>query len=140
MANITYLLEEFIINNPVLGILVVSFVISLLVTLVYKYTINQEQMKELKKRQKETQEKIKSHKDKPEKMMELNKELMAQTGEMMKHQFKPMLFTLLPLLFMFKWMRALFISTPFEKSWIIYYIVFSLISNILFKKIFKVAF
>jgi uncharacterized membrane protein (DUF106 family) len=137
---VTFIIEEFIRNNPVLGIFLLSSVISLLITLVYKYTIDQEQMKELKKRQKDTQAKIKEHKNNPQKAMELNKELMSQTGEMMKHQFKPMLFTFLPIIILFRWMRAIFVSTPFESSWVFYYIVFGIISNILFKKLLKLHF
>ncbi len=134
---VTFIIEEFIRNNPIWGILLLSFTITLIITLVYKFTIDQEKMKDLKKRQKDTQSKLKEFRDKPEKMAELSKESMEQMGEMMKHQFKPLLFTALPIFVLFGWIRGIFVSTPFERNWIFYYIAFSLVSNILLKKALK---
>ena len=52
--------------NPILGIIILALIITLIVTLAYKFFSNQEEMKRLKDKQKEFQDKMKSFKDKPE--------------------------------------------------------------------------
>ncbi len=91
---------------PFWAILLVSFVITLSTTLLYKYTTNQARMRELKKTVKEYQEKIKKSRDKPEKMMKLQQEAMQYNLELMKHSFKPTLYTMIPLLLLFVWLNA----------------------------------
>ncbi len=92
--------------NPFWGIVILSLIITLLVTLVYKYTTNQNEMKRLKEQQKEFQKKMKELKDKPEEMMRIQKEAMSQNFEYMKHSFKSTLITMLPIILIFGWMAA----------------------------------
>ena len=92
--------------NAFIGILVVSLVISILVTVVYKYTTNQDEMKRLKDKQKEYQTTMKSLRDNPSEMMKVQKEAMKTSFEYMKHSFKPTLYTMIPVLLIFSWMAG----------------------------------
>ncbi len=93
-------------KSPFLGILLLSFVLTLLLTLAYKYLTNQAEMKRLKEEQKEYQKKFKELKDKPEEMMRLQKEAMSKNMEYMKHSLKATLITLLPIILVLGWMTA----------------------------------
>lgn len=92
--------------GPIWVILIISIIISLLVTLVYKFATNQEKMKELKLEMKESQKKMKDLKNEPEKLMAMQKDSMKKNMEYMKHSFKATLITLLPILIVFGWMQV----------------------------------
>ena len=93
-------------KSPFLGVLVISFILSIIVVLVYKYFTNQEEMKRLKEQQKEYQQKFKELKDKPDEVMKLQKEAMGKNFEYMKHSLKATLITMLPIILVFGWMNA----------------------------------
>ncbi|MBU0470461.1 MAG: DUF106 domain-containing protein [Nanoarchaeota archaeon] len=92
--------------SPFITILIVGFVISLLITLVYKFFTNQEEMKRLKDQQKEYQVKMKTLKDNPAEMMKVQKEAMSLNMDYMKHSFKATLITMLPIILIFGWMSG----------------------------------
>lgn len=92
--------------GPFLAILIVSFAISLIITLVYKWVTDQGKMKSLKEEQKEYQQRIKGLKENPAEMMKVQKEAMKKNMEYMKHSFKPTLITMLPIILIFGWMAA----------------------------------
>lgn len=92
--------------DPLLSIIVVSFIISLGITLAYRKITDQEKMKELKGKIKEHQDKMKSLKDKPDELMKEQKKTMEVNMEYMKHSLKPMLFTFLPIILVFGWLYA----------------------------------
>ena len=98
--------------SPFLGILVLALILSFLVTIIYKYFTNQEEMKRLKEQQKEYQKQIKSLKDKPDEMMKVQKEAMKINFEYMKHSLKPTLITMIPVLLIFGWMVGHFSFEP----------------------------
>ena len=91
--------------NPFLGVFLVSFLISLIIVLVYKFFTNQQEMKRLKEEQKESQKKMKELRNNPEEMMKVQKEAMKKNLDYMKHSFKAMLTTMLPILLIFGWMN-----------------------------------
>ncbi len=92
--------------SPALAILLLSFGITLIVTVIYKYTTNQEKLRELKERTKKLQEELKKLKEKPKLMMKKQKELMELNMEYSRHSMKSTLYTFIPLLFIFGWMNA----------------------------------
>ncbi|MBI5061647.1 MAG: DUF106 domain-containing protein [Candidatus Aenigmarchaeota archaeon] len=92
--------------SPFWGIVILSFFISIIVTLIYKYFTNQTEMKRLKEEQKQFQQKMKALRSNPEEMMKVQKEAMRVNMEYMKHSFKPMLITMLPILLIFGWMAG----------------------------------
>src|SRR5574342_185649 len=97
---------------PLLAIALVSFVISLLITLIYKWTTNQQEMKRLKDELKEHQTKMKTHKDDPEKMMAIQKQAMAVNMQYMAKSMKSTFITFIPILLIFGWMSANFAFEP----------------------------
>lgn len=127
---------------PIPGIIIFGVLVSLAITIVNKLVVNQERLKELKVKQKAIQEEMKKHKDNPQKMMEMQKEMMGHMGESMKSSMFPMLITFVPLILLFGWLRGIFTPTgvdPILPHWIWYYIGASLVSSLLFRKIFKMA-
>jgi len=92
--------------NPFWGIIVISFVISLLITLVYKLVTDQNEMKHLKGEQKEFQQKMKEARSNPEQMKVIQKDAMKVNMNYMKHSFKPTLYTMIPIILIFSWMAA----------------------------------
>src|SRR3989344_5974419 len=129
------MIQEFVASYPAWFIIVASFFIVLLITLIYKYTSNQGEMKRLREELNNLQKKSKEHRGNQEKMLELQKELAEKNLEYMRHSFKPMLFTFLPVIIIFYWLSGLYkeITTVlvlplvgWHLSWIWTYIIFSL--------------
>ena len=130
-------IKEWMIANPKLSIIALSFLVTLAMTLVTKKFTNQSRMKELKDIQKACQIKLKDNKGNPEEMAKIQKEVMACSMELMKHSFKPMLFTFLPLIFLFWWIKGVY--TDVLSGWIWWYIGISIISSIILRKALKVV-
>ncbi len=132
-------LTELIVANPKIGIISISFFVTLAMTLVTKFFTDQTRMKELKEIQKKHQEKLKEHKGDFEKQKEIQSQLMESSMEMMKHSFKPLIITFLPIIFIFVWMKNLFAGTAIAGSWIWWYIGSSIIFSIILRKVLKVV-
>src|SRR3989338_9470100 len=127
--------------SPLFGIIVISFILSLVSLLAFKYLTDQELMKSFKERSKEMQNEIKKHKNDPKKMMEVNKKVQAEQMDLIIQQFKqslkPMLVTLIPFILIFTWIRNIY--EPFGTVFlgmggIGNYIVFSLIFSLILRK------
>lgn len=131
------MLKELMIANPKLSVIAISVLVTLVMTLVTKKFTDQNRMKELKKIQKACQIKLKDHKGDLKKQSEIQKEMMDCSIELMKHSFKPMIFTLIPLLVLFWWIRTVY--TGVLSGWIWWYIGASVVSSILFRKLLKVV-
>lgn len=128
-------------------VLIISLIITFLVTLAYKFLTDQVKMKELKSRMKEIQEKMKVDRTN----QDLQKEMWGIQGQFFKHSMKPMLFTFLPLILIFNWMRVTFdsgkdiiewsVSIPLFGTglgWLGVYIISSIIFSTIVRKIMKV--
>lgn len=127
--------------NPLGALIIISFILMLLTTLVYKYFTDQEAMKSLKEEMKEIQNQMKEVKDEPGRMMELQKQSFSKMIESFKHQIKPMLITFVPFAILLPWIRATY--TPYGNlfiglGWFGTYMIFGLAFNILLRKLFKV--
>ncbi len=92
--------------SPFWGIIILALIITLIITLAYKFFTNQNEMKRLKDQQKEFQKRMKELKDKPEEMMKIQKEAMKANLEYMKHSFKVTLITFIPIILIFGWMNG----------------------------------
>lgn len=106
------LLQPLLDKSPFLVILIVTFIISLITTLAYKFFTNQEQMKQLREEQKEFQNRMKELRSNPEESMKVQKEAMKKNMEYMKHSIKPMIITFLPIILIFGWMNAHLMYEP----------------------------
>lgn len=126
------------------SVIILSFIITLLITLIYKYTTNQLFMKEIKDKQKQYQKEAKELKHDPKLMMEKQKEAMKLTGQYFKHSMKPMIYTFIPIILIFGWMKTNFgaekiLNLGFiNLGWLGTYIVFSIVFSSLIRKILKV--
>lgn len=125
-----------------IGIVFISFLITLLSTLVYKYFTDQNALKQIKEDNKKLQAQMKEHKGNVSKMAELQKEAL-QKGliEPMKHQVKPLLITFIPFILIFGWLRATYESTGdifLSFGWFGTYIIFSIVFSIVLRKLLKV--
>lgn len=92
--------------GPFTTLFIVSLFISLLTTIIYKYTTNQEKLKELKADMKRLQKKATalSKEGKSDKAMKMQKDMMKMNGQFMKSSFRSTLFTFLPIILFFGWL------------------------------------
>lgn len=91
--------------QPWLAIAIMSLIISIFITVVYKYTTNQELMKKLKEDMKAHQKEMKENRNNAKKMMEIQKKAMDKNMQYMLQSFRPMLFYFLPLILVFGWLN-----------------------------------
>ena len=102
-----------LLNLPTLwAVIILSFFISLIITVVYKYTTNQDLMKQLKGEMKEFQKEIKELKKEPEKAMQVQKKSMQTNMKYMMKSMKSTLYSILPIIIIFSWMSANFAYEP----------------------------
>ena len=102
-----------LLNLPTLwAVVILSFLISLVITLVYKFTTNQNLMKQLKEEMKEFQKEIKELKQDPAKAMQVQKKSMQTNMKYMMHSMRSTLFSFIPIIIIFSWMTANFAYSP----------------------------
>jgi uncharacterized membrane protein (DUF106 family) len=87
-------------------IFLLAFIITVLTTLVYKYTTDQKKLKRVKEDLKSLREKQKKHVNNQKKFMEIQKDMMSRNTDLMKESFKPMIYTMLPLIILLSWMAG----------------------------------
>jgi uncharacterized membrane protein (DUF106 family) len=92
--------------HPFLAIALLAFLITLLITLIYKYTTDQNLMKQLKDELKELQKELKTLKDHPDKALKVQKQMMETNTKYMMQSLKATLYTFLPIIIIFGWMSA----------------------------------
>lgn len=139
--------------NPVLGpimrlpepfaLLAISFLITLITTVIYKYTTDQELLKSIKLELKELKAEAKSFKEDPKKMMEINKKMMEKSMKQMTQSWKSMIITFVPVILIFGWLSGYYkgIGNPdilFGLSWFWSYLIFSIIFNFALRALLKV--
>ncbi|MBI5148405.1 DUF106 domain-containing protein [Candidatus Pacearchaeota archaeon] len=146
------MITEFVHTNPLVSILLISLLVNIVFTFIYKRFTNQTKLKEIKEKQKEYQKQIKELKDKPQQMMQVQKEMMQMSGEQMKLGLKPMLLTFIPFILVLGGLRNLFNTTgnmviewgkniPIFHTgfgWVEWYIFSSIIFSMLLRKWLKV--
>ena len=130
-------IQPFVEASPRISIILAAFIISLFISLVNYFVLDKERMHEIKGRQKALQEEMKKHKDNPQRLMELQKEMFSHMGETFKHSMKPMLITFVPLILLFPLLRSALLTTEIAKTWFWWYLVTSLISSTVLRKLLK---
>ena len=94
---------------PVLwAVIILSFLVSVIIIVITKFTTDQALMKKLKDDIKEHQKQIKELKSEPAKAMEVQKKTMEMNMTYMKHSLKPTLITFIPIILIFGWMSSHF--------------------------------
>lgn len=99
---------------PVAAIAIISLIISVLISIVYKFFTDQKKMHALKDELKDMQKEFKKHKDNPSKLKSLNSRMMQVNMDYMSHSFKAMMITLIPVIIMFSWLNAHLAYMPIE--------------------------
>jgi len=102
--------------TPVLAIFIVSLFVSVLITIVYKFTTNQTLMKSLHAEMKSLRAEIKNTKDTGG-AGQLNKRLMELTMKQAMHSMRSTFITIIPIFLIFGWMQGNFAfeqATPEE--------------------------
>ena len=125
--------------NPKTSIIAVSILVTLIMTLITKFFTNQNRIGELKKVQKACQIRLKENKSNPEEMAKINKEMLDCSMELMRHSMMPLLFTFLPLILLIGWLRCVYATTEIAKTWIWFYLLSGVASNMFFSWIFQVV-
>ena len=87
------------------AILIICTGITLLVTIVYKYTTNQKEMKVIKDDLKKYQAQLKETKD-TKKLMEIQKKALDLNMKYMMSSFKSTLYTFIPIIIIFAWLNG----------------------------------
>src|SRR3989338_4161734 len=94
---------------PVLWtVILMSFLVSVIIIVITKYTTDQALMKKLKDDIKEYQKQAKELKGNTSKAMEVQKKAMELNMKYMMHSFKPTLITFIPIILIFGWMSSTF--------------------------------
>lgn len=93
-------------------VIILSFLLSLIITVAYLFLTDQKQMKALKEDMKASQKRMKKLKDNPQKMMKEQREIMQKNMQYMKQSMIPMLVTFIPIIFIFTWMAGNLASHP----------------------------
>lgn len=122
---------------PRTSIIVISIVISFLISLVNYLVLDKAKVRELKERQKKIREEMKTHQKagNHDKVLALQKDTLSDSMELMRHSLKPTLITMIPVIFIFAFLRGHFGATEIAKTWIWYYIGTAITSSIIFRKL-----
>jgi uncharacterized membrane protein (DUF106 family) len=130
--------------NVFWGFTLLVFILTLITTVAQKYLTDQETLREMKKEQKKISDEMKEVKNNPEKMMELQKESMKFMGPMMKLSMRPIVYTGIPFILLFRWFMDYFAAIPDFRffgflSWFWFYLLGSLIIGSVLRKVLKVV-
>jgi uncharacterized membrane protein (DUF106 family) len=97
---------------PFWAIAIVSLLLSILITVIYKFTTNQKALKSIKDETKAIQADMKTAQGDMQKMTELNQRLLKITGDQMKHTLRSYIFTFLPVILIFGWLQMHMVYYP----------------------------
>ena len=130
--------------NLVIGMTIILAVLSYLMTLAQKYTTDQDELKRIRKLQKELQKKSRENQHDPKKAMEINKELMSLMPKQMKLSMRSIVYTGIPLLLFYRWFNDYFIAAGSPKffgfmGWFWFYLIAYFIFSSIARKWMDVA-
>ncbi len=125
------------------GMLIIVIIISLLTTIIQKYTTDQEAIKKLKVEQKALQVEMKKFKDNQPKLVELQKKQFESMPRMMKLNMGSIVYTGVPFVLFIRWFMDYFTIAGNPKffgflTWFWFYLIFVLIFSGVLKKVLKV--
>jgi len=133
--------------KPFLAEIIISVIITFIITLFYRFLINQNKLREIKSKQKESQERIKElQKTNPKEANDLLNSTMALSRHQLGLSMKPMLLTLIIVSIVLPWMAHAFpgiiVKLPFylpyfenDFGWLMWYIIISVPLGQTFRKL-----
>lgn len=98
--------------GPFWFVIVISFLVTLITTIVYKYATDQVLMKQLKEEMNALNLEAKKHIHDQKKAMAIHNQIMQKNFGMMRHSLTASAITLLPLLILFGWLNAHLMFVP----------------------------
>lgn len=129
--------------NVFWGMVMVVVFLSIIMTLIQKYAVDQVALKEIKKEQKKLQEEMKKYKEHPEKLMEFNQKQFELMARMFKVSMSSIVYTAIPFVIFFRWFSDYFAVVDYQffgfLSWFWFYLIFSIILSSILRKMFKLA-
>jgi uncharacterized membrane protein (DUF106 family) len=130
--------------NVTIGMIIVVLAITLITTLIQKYTTDQKALKELREEQKILQEEMKKFRDNPEKIAELSKKQMEFLPKTFKLTSRSVLYTGLPFILFFRWFSDFFTTMGNPKffgfmTWFWFYFIFTILFSTFLRKWLKVV-
>jgi len=140
-------------QNNLIGVLVVSLFVSFVITVATAKLVDQKLMKKYKKKIKVYQDQMSDLQKNGDtkKVQKVQGKMMSMQGEMMKLSFKPMIYTMLPIVVIFGWLHhvipreVMVVILPFSipkygttLGWLGWYIFCSMPMSTLLKKIMNI--
>jgi len=130
--------------NLTAGMLIIVLVITIITTLIQKYTTDQKALRELRAEQKLLQEEMKKYQNHPEKIAELSKKQFAIFPKTFKLTSRGVLFTGIPFVLFYRWFFDVFTAMGDPKflgflNWFWFYFISMIIFSSLLRKWLKVV-
>lgn len=136
--------------NLTIGMLIIVFIITLITTLIQKYTTDQKALKELRDEQKILQAEMKKYQDNPAKVSELSKKQLEFIPRTMKLTSRGILFTGVPFILLFRWFYDFFDAMTIANNnvapvffgfmtWFWFYFIFAIVFSSFLRKWLKVV-
>ena len=130
--------------GPLWFTLSISFLVSILTIVVYKYTTDQTLMRSLKEDIDRMNKEVKKHMHDQKKAMGIHKQMFEKQMTMMKHSLKSTFITMLPIILLFSWLNAhlgpdkILNIFGWQLGWLGSYIIFAIIFSMILRKVLKV--
>ncbi|MGA2130341.1 MAG: EMC3/TMCO1 family protein [Candidatus Pacearchaeota archaeon] len=129
--------------NLTLGMTVIILILSLFTTIVQKYTTDQETMRQMRKDQKEMQEQLKKLEVGSKEHTELSMKSMKIMGPMFKLSLRPIIYTAIPLILLFRWFADYFTIVHFSflgfLNWFWFYFIGTIVFTSILRKMMNVV-
>jgi len=137
-----------VITDDGIVIAVIASLVSIIGILIRRAVIDMDKMKEMRetinKKRKEREDAIKSGKHK--KAQKLEEDILQLTLEMMKQSLKPSLYTFVPFILVFYYLKNNFGSVGMvakifglQLNWFLWYLLTAMLTSIIINKIFKLS-
>jgi len=136
-----------LLDVPVLGVLILSAGISIVISFIYKFFVDQNKIKEIREELKNIQKEIKeAQKTNTEKANQLSNEMFKLTNKQMMLNMKPMIFSMFLIFPLLPWIASVFTGPvallPFNMpffgnnfGWLMWYIIVSITFSMFSRKL-----
>jgi uncharacterized membrane protein (DUF106 family) len=129
--------------NLTYGMSILVLILSLFMTLIQKYTTDQKTLREMKEEQKTMQQQMKKLEVGSKEHTELSMKSMKFIGPMFKLSMRPIIYTAIPIILLFRWFADYFTLVDFKffglLTWFWFYLIGSIIFSSILRKVLKVA-
>ena len=126
--------------NVMWGMTLLILVLSLFTTLMQKYFTDQATLRQMKQEQKEIQEQLRKAEKGSKEFNELSMRSIKIMGPMFKLSLRPVIYTAIPLILLFRWFSDYFTAVNFSFLGFLNWFWFYLIGSIIFSSILRKAF